>query len=91
MALQNYRIVFFISFRAILEDDHIVVFVLDIAKIMFLGKRNQKITDLFGIARALRNGAKLLKIIENRLRFEAGKFTHTHKCTPCVKAGTIIA
>ena len=78
MPLQDNRRVILHTAGAIAENDHIIKFVLLIPQTVGLGKIHQKITDPFGIAGAMGDGADLLKVEKHGRRLQAGKLRKFH-------------
>ena len=77
MALQNDRRVILITGRAVFVDDNVVVRVLHILQAVRLRKADTVVGDALGVARAVRNGAQLFKIVQRRLR--AQMFQNGHR------------
>ena len=67
MALQNDRRVILITGRAVFVDDNVVVRILHILQAVRLRKADTVVGDALGVARAVRNGAQLFKIVQRRI------------------------
>ena len=78
VTLQDHRFVVFHTACAVLEDDHVIQLVLNVAQTMFLGKADQIVTDHFGVAGAMGNRADLFKISKYRSRFKTCQFYSIH-------------
>ena len=68
VTLQNNRVMILITASTILEDDHIVNFVLNIAQISCLGKVNQIITDCLCVPGAVGDSTDFFKKSKYRSR-----------------------
>ena len=63
---------------ALTEEDHIIIFILNILQVMFLGKRNQVIGNHLGIPGTVGNGTDLFKITKYVGRLQAGQLDCFH-------------
>ena len=81
MALEDYRGMILQAAGALLKEDHIVGFVLNIADSIFLGEGNQIIRDPLGIPGTVGNGTDFFKIAENGSRLKARKLNGFHSKT----------
>ena len=78
MALQDHRLMVLIAAGTLLENNHIVYFVLNIAQSTRFRKIDQIIADSLGIAGAMGNGANLFEISKHRSRLQACEFNSIH-------------
>jgi hypothetical protein len=78
MALQDHRSMILHAAGTFLEKDNVVVFILNIADIMLLGKGHQIIGDLLGVAGAMGNGAEFFKIAKYVCRFQTCQLYSIH-------------
>ena len=78
MALQDHGCMILHTAGALLKEDHIIQFVLNIADPMLYGKGNQIIADHLRVTRSMRNGTDFFKVTKNRSRLQTCQLNCVH-------------
>ena len=91
VSLKNHRCMVFHTTGAISKQNHIVYFILNVLQALLFGKRDQIVTDHFGIPGAMGNRAQLFKITKYGLGLQPGQLYCFHNTYLLIESGFILA